>query len=253
MKKFLIIALALMLALALVACNDENTDTPPSDGTINLNPDGTVGNNPGITPDGSEEKTTEDINVPSTEEFVECDKTVFITADVANLRNDTYVSESTFVAHAVKDAEFKCIGYNSTWYKVEYVTEVEGESQTLVCYLHKTVAFTKDTTEVTLEEPITLYIIAYALNVRSYYDFEAEGNLMCTLKQGDEVTAVGKGDGWYKIQLSDDAEGNPVFGYISANETYVSTTNPSDTTAEETTAADEETTTEEATTEAAAE
>ncbi len=253
MKKFLIIALALMLALSLVACTEENTDTNPSDGTINLNPDGTVGSNPGNIPDGSGEQTTEDLNVPSTEEFVECDKTVFVTADVANLRNDTYVSESTFVAHTTKDAEFKCIGYNSTWYKVEYVTEVEGESKTLICYLHESVAFIKDTTEVVFEEPITLYILAYALNVRSYYDFEAEGNLMCTLKQGDEVTAIGKGDGWYKIQLSDDAEGNPVFGFISANEAYVSTTKPSETTAEETTTAAEETTTEEVTTEAAAE
>lgn len=236
MKKILLIALALMLTVALVACNNDNQTDTPDQGVIDLNPNGTTNADQPIVP--GDEQTTEDINVPSNEEFVECDKTVFITADVANLRNDTYVSDSTWVAFASKDAEFKCVGYNSTWYKVEYVTENEaGEAETLTCYLHKSVAFIKDASEVALEQPLTLYIIAYALNVRSYYDFEAEGNLMCTLKQGDEVTAIAKGDGWYKIQLSDDAEGNPVFGFISANEAYVSTTKPEETTEEQTTEA----------------
>lgn len=237
MKKILLIALALMLTVALVACNNEKQPDGSDNGVIDLNPNGTTNPDEPIVP--GDEQTTEDINVPSTEEFVECDKTVFITADVANLRNDTYVSDSTWVAYAAKDSEFKCIGYNSSWYKVEYTTENEaGEPETLTCYLHKSTAFIKDTSEVALEEPITLYIIAYALNVRSYYDFEAEGNLMCTLKQGDEVSAIAKGDGWYKIQLSDDAEGNPVFGFISANEAYVSTTKPEETTEGETTEAE---------------
>lgn len=240
MKKFLVIALALMMALALVACSNNNgTEDGTGDGVINLNPNGTTNEN-GENPDGTtEEQTTEDLSTPSQEEFIEKEQTVFVVADVANIRSDTYVSESTFVGYASKDTEFKSVAYNSSWYKIEYVTEGEdGESQTLTCYLHKSTAFVKDTTEVVLEEPITLYIIAYALNVRSYYDFDAEGNLMCTLKQNDEVTAVAKGDGWYKIQLSDDAEGNPVFGYISANEKYVSTTKPEETTAEDTTAED---------------
>lgn len=242
MKKFLVIALALMMALALVACSNNNgTEDGTGDGVINLNPNGTTnenGENPDVT---TEEQTTEDLSAPSQEEFIEKEQTVFVVADVANIRSDTYVSESTFVGYASKDTEFKSVAYNSSWYKIEYVTEGEdGESQTLTCYLHKSTAFVKDTSEVVLEEPITIYVIAYALNVRSYYDFEAQGNLMCTLKQYDEVTAVAKGDGWYKIQLSDDAEGNPVFGYISANEQYVSTTKPEETTAEDTTA--EETT-----------
>ena len=242
MKKFLVIALALMMALALVACSNNNgTEDGTGDGVINLNPNGTTNEN-GENPDGTtEEQTTEDLSTPSQEEFIEKEQTVFVVADVANVRSDTYVSESTFVGYAAKDAEFKSVAYNSSWYKIEYVTTNEnGEAETLTCYLHKSTAFVKDTTEVVLEEPITLYIIAYALNVRSYYDFDATGNLMCTLKQYDEVTAVAKGDGWYKIQLSDDAEGNPVFGYISANEQYISTTKPEETTAEDTTA--EETT-----------
>ncbi len=245
MKKFLVIALALMMALALVACNDnKGPETDTGDGIIDLDPNGTTDQN-GEDPAGTtDEVTTEDLSAPSTEEFIEKEQTVFVVADVANIRSDTYVSESTFVAYASKDAEFKSVAYNSSWYKIEYVTENEnGESETLTCYLHESTVCVKDTTEVVLEEPITLYIIAYALNVRSYYDFEDADNLMCTLKQGDEVTAIAKGDGWYKIQLSDDAEGNPVFGFISANENYVSTTKPeettADTTAEETTEAAE--------------
>ncbi len=244
MKKFLIIALALMMALALVACNDnQGSENNTDDGVIDLNPNGTTNYN-GENPHGpTEEQTTVDLSAPSTEEFIEKEQTVFVVADVANIRSDTYVSESTFVAYASKDTEFKSVAYNSSWYKIEYVTENEnGESETLTCYLHKTTAFVKDTSEVVLEEPITLYIIAYALNVRSYYDFEAQGNLMCTLQQGDEVTAVAKGDGWYKIQLSDDAEGNEVFGYISAKEEYVSTTKPEETTVEGETTVAEETT-----------
>jgi hypothetical protein len=53
---------------------------------------------------------------------------------------------------------------------------------------------------------------------------------MCTLQQGDEVQAVAKGNGWYKIKLADDAQGNEQFGYISSNEKYVSTTKPAETT-----------------------
>ena len=242
MKKFLVIALALMMALALVACSNNNgTEDGTGDGVINLNPNGTTNEN-GENPDGTtEEQTTEDLSTPSQEEFIEKEQTIFVVADVANIRSDTYVSESTFVGYASKDTEFKSVAYNSSWYKIEYVTTNEnGEAETLTCYLHKSTACVKDTSEVVLEEPITIYVIAYALNVRSYYDFTVADNLMCTLKQYDEVTAVAKGDGWYKIQLSDDAEGNPVFGYISANEQYISTTKPEETTAEDTTA--EETT-----------
>ena len=242
MKKFLVIALALMMALALVACSNNNgTEDGTGDGVINLNPNGTTNEN-GENPDGTtEEQTTEDLSTPSQEEFIEKEQTIFVVADVANIRSDTYVSESTFVGYAAKDTEFKSVAYNSSWYKIEYVTTNEnGEAETLTCYLHKSTACVKDTSEVVLEEPITIYVIAYALNVRSYYDFTVADNLMCTLKQYDEVTAVAKGDGWYKIQLSDDAEGNPVFGYISANEQYISTTKPEETTAEDTTA--EETT-----------
>lgn len=240
MKKFLVIALALMMALALVACSNNNgTEDGTGDGVINLNPNGTTNEN-GENPDGTtEEQTTEDLSTPSQEEFIEKEQTIFVVADVANIRSDTYVSESTFVGYASKDTEFKSVAYNSSWYKIEYVTTNEnGEAETLTCYLHKSTACVKDTSEVVLEEPITIYVIAYALNVRSYYDFTVADNLMCTLKQYDEVTAVAKGDGWYKIQLSDDAEGNPVFGYISANEQYISTTKPEETTAEDTTAED---------------
>ena len=247
MKKLLIIALALMLALSLVACTTEQEPNPnPDNGVIDLNP-GTSGNGDDTPLTPGDEQTTEDLSTPNQEAFVECDKTVFIIADVANLRSDTYVSESTWVAYAAKGAEFKCIGYNSSWYKVEYTTEVEGESQTLTCYLHESTAFIKDTTEVALEEPVTLYVIAFALNVRAYYDFEAE-NVMCTVQQGDELVAVAKGDGWYKTKLANDAQGNEQYGYISANESYVSTTKP-----EQTTPAEDTTVAEEATTEPAAE
>ena len=273
MKKLLIIALALMLALSLCACNnDGNTeDTTGGDGVIDLNPNGTGDGTTNDDPAGSQEETTNDLSVPSEETFTDLEQTVFIVTDYASIRSDTYVSDSTLVAYTSKGAEFKSTAYSENWYKIEYETEVEvtaaegeeptTETQTLTCYLHKSVVCVKDLTAEELEEPITVYVIAYALYVRSYYDFTVEGNLMCTLEQGDEVTAVAKGNGWYKIQLSDDADGNPVFGYISSNEKYVSTTKPEETTAadeettaadEETTAADEETTAaEEATTEAA--
>lgn len=247
MKKLLIIALAMLLALSLVACNDdEGTEEGPgtNNNVIILNPEGTGTDNEASTGDPSTDTTNNggsDTPEPPVEEtFTDLEQTIFIVADVANIRSDTYVSESTFVGYAVKDTEFKSTGYSANWYRIEYVTEVEvtaaegeeptTETQTETCYVHKTAAFVKDTTAVELEEPMTLYIIANALYVRSYYDFDAGDNMMFTLTQGDEVTAVGKGNGWYKIQLSDDADGNPVFGYISANEKYVSTTKPEQTT-----------------------
>ncbi len=246
MKKLLIIALAMLLALSLVACNDdEGTEEGPgtNNNVIILNPEGTGTNNEASTGDPSTGTNSGGDDTPDTpveETFTDLEQTIFIVADVANIRSDTYVSESTFVGYAVKDEEFKSTGYSANWYRIEYEVEVEvpgaegeeptTETQTKTCYVHNTAAYIKDPTAVELEEPMTLYIIAYALNVRSYYNFDDEDNLMCTLEMGDEVTAIAKGNGWYKIQLSDDAEGNPVFGYISANEKYVSTTKPEQTT-----------------------
>ncbi len=267
MKKLLIIALALMLALSLVACNNKNgNEDETGNNTIIINPDGTnntvstgdpsTGNTPGNNGDNTPGNTD-----PVEEIFTDKEQTVFITADVASVRSEARVAEETLINYATKDTEFKSTGYSASWYRIEYEVAVEEESteaatdeaapaseeatteaeteaeteaapktQTVIAYVHKSVAYIKDMTATDLEEPLTLYIIAYALNVRSYYDFESENNLMCTLQLGDEVQAVAQGNGWYKIQLADDAQGNPVFGYISSNEKYVSTTKPEQTT-----------------------
>jgi hypothetical protein len=275
MKKLLIIALALMLALSLVACNNKKgNEDETGNNTIIINPDGTnnaVGTGDPSTGNNGNGGSTD---TPVVEEvFTELEQTIFIVADVASVRSEARIADETLIDYATKDTEFKSVAYSANWFKIEYevaveetteaatdaaapaseeatteadatteeTTEAETEAapktETVVAYVHKSVACVKDLTAVDLEEPLTLYVIAAALYVRSYYDFDAQNNMMCTLQQGDEVTAVAKGNGWYKIQLSDDAQGNPVFGYISSNEKYVSTTKP-----EETTVAEEQTT-----------
>ncbi len=267
MKKLLIIALALMLALSLVACNNKDgNEDDTNNNTIILDPTGSNSTvNTGDPSTGNNGNNSTD--VPPVEEiFTDKEQTIFIIADVASVRSETRVAEDTLLAYTEKDTEFKSTGYSANWYRIEYEVEVEVESTTdtdvapaseeatteaeteaetqpttetkiVTAYVHKSVAYIKDMTAADLEEPLTLYIIAYALNVRAYYDFEAEDNVMCTLQQGDEVVAVAQGNGWYKIKLADDAQGNEQFGYISSNEKYVSTTKP-----EETTAAEEQTT-----------
>ena len=288
MKKILIIALALMLALSLVACNKNKGDeNETNNNEIILNPEGT-GDNGASTGDPSTGTNGGDVGSddPFVEEvFTDKEQTIFIIADVASVRSEARKADETLIDYAAKDTEFKSTGYSENWYRIEFEVEVEQtteteteadaapaseettesttegtttesttegttteatteettteaeteaapKTETVVAYVHKTVACVKDMTAKDLEEPITLYIIANALNVRAYYDFGAN-NVWCTLQQGDEVTAVAQGNGWYKIQLSDDAEGNPVFGYISSNEKYVSTTKPAETTAAE--------------------
>ncbi len=270
MKKLLIIALALMLALSLVACNNKDgNEDETGNNTIIINPEGTgntvgtgdpsTGNNPGTNPG---------TDVPVEEIFTDKEQTIFIVADVASVRSETRIAEETLLQYAAKDTEFKSTGYSENWYRIEIEVEVEEtteaeaapaseetteaeteaateetteetteaeteaapKTETVVAYIHKTVACVKDLTAKDLEEPITLYIIAYALNVRAWYDFAAANNVMCTLQLGDEVQAVAQGNGWYKIQLADDAQGNEQFGYISSNESYVSTTKPAETT-----------------------
>ena len=288
MKKILIIALALMLALSLVACNkNKDGNEGESNNEIILNPIGTgegVGTgDPSVGTSGGDVGSDD----PFVEEvFTDKEQTIFIIADVASVRSEARKADETLIDYAAKDTEFKSTGYSENWYRIEFEVAVEAEStteteteadaapaseettegsteettaeatteeatteeatteaetqpttKTVVAYVHKTVACVKDLTAVELEQPLTLYVIAYALNVRAYYDFNATNNVMCTLQQGDEVVAVAKGNGWYKIQLADDAEGNEQFGYISSNEKYVSTTKP-----EETTAAEEQTT-----------
>lgn len=254
MKKLLIIALAMLLALSLCACKDKNPGNEEGSGNtiIDINPPaGTGSDNENSTGDPSVDTNnqggTDNPGTPVEETFTDLEQTVFIVTSAANIRSEAYISESNIVGHAKQNDEFKSTGYSENWYRIEYVTEVEvtaaegeeptTETQTLTCYVSKRASFIKDTTAVELEEPMTVYILATALYVRSYYDFEAEDNLMFTLAQGDEVTAIAKGNGWYKIRFSDDKDGNPVYGYISANEKYVSTTKP-----EETTTAEEATT-----------
>lgn len=273
MKKLLVIALALMLALSLVACNkDKGNQEDTTNGIIDINPNGT-GEAAGTGDPSTGNNGNGNTDAPAVDEvFTDLEQTIFIVADIASIRSEARVAEDTLIDYTTKDTEFKSVAYSANWYKIEYEVAVEettaadteaapaaeeateadtttdteaateGETtapttQTVVAYVHKTVACVKDMTATDLEEPLTLYVVAYALYVRSYYDFAAQDNMMCTLQQGDEVTAIAKGNGWYKIQLSDDAEGNPVFGYISSNEAYVSTTKP-----EETTVAEEQTT-----------
>ena len=280
MKKLLIIALALMLALSLVACNNKDGNEGESNNEIILNPNGT-GEGVG-TGDPSQGTSGGDVGSddPAVEEvFTDKEQTIFIIADVASVRSEARKADETLIDYAAKDTEFKSTGYSENWYRIEFEVEVEAtteteteadaapaseettegsteettaesteatteaetqpttETKTVIAYVHKTVACVKDLTAVDLEQPLTLYVIAYALNVRAYYDFNATNNVMCTLSQGDEVVAVAQGNGWYKIQLANDAEGNEQFGFISSNEKYVSTTKP-----EETTAAEEQTT-----------
>ncbi|MBO5756560.1 MAG: SH3 domain-containing protein [Clostridia bacterium] len=271
MKKLLIIALALMLALSLVACGDKNGNENESNNEIILNPNGTGDNGAGTgDPSTGNNGNGGNTNTPPVEEvFTDLEQTIFIVADVASVRSEARIADETLIDYTTKDTEFKSVAYSANWFKIEYEVEVEEtteaatdaaapaseeatteadatteaeteaapKTETVVAYVHKSVACVKDLTAADLEEPLTLYVIAGALYVRSYYDFAAQDNMMCTLQQGDEVTAVAKGNGWYKIQLSDDAQGNPVFGYISSNEKYVSTTKP-----EETTVAEEQTT-----------
>ena len=259
MKKLLIIALALMLALSLVACNNKDNNEEGGNNEIILNPNGT-GNSVNTGDPSTGNNGTNGNDVPVVEEvFTDLEQTIFIVADVAIVRSEARIAEETLIDYAAKGTEFKSTGYSENWYRIEFevtveettaaeteaatdaapaseeaTTEAETEAtpktEIVVAYVHKSVAYVKDLTTKELEQPLTLYVIAYALNVRSYYDFTAQDNLMCTLQQGDEIVAVAQGNGWYKIQLSDDAEGNPVFGYISANEKYVSTTKPAETT-----------------------
>ena len=263
MKKLLIIALALMLALSLVACNNKDGNEDETGGTIIINPDGTnnaVGTGDPSTGNNGDSNTPGNTD-PVEEVFTDKEQTVFITADVASIRSEARIAEETLINYATKDTEFKSTGYSANWYRIEYevvveetsteaatdeaapaseettteaATEAETETapktQTVIAYVHTSVAYIKDMTATDLEEPMTLYIIASALYVRSYYNFDIEENKMCTLQQGDEVQAVAKGNGWYKIKLADDAQGNEQFGYISSNEKYVSTTKPAETT-----------------------
>lgn len=268
MKKLLIIALALMLALSLVACNNKDgNEDETGNNTIIINPDGTnnaVGTGDPSTGNNGDSNTPGNTD-PVEEIFTDKEQTVFITADVASIRSEARIAEETLINYATKDTEFKSTGYSANWYRIEYevvveetsteaatdeaapaseeatteatteaATEAETEAapktQTVIAYVHTSVAYVKDMTATDLEEPMTLYIIASALYVRSYYNFDIEENKMCTLQQGDEVQAVAKGNGWYKIKLADDAQGNEQFGYISSNEKYVSTTKPAETT-----------------------
>ena len=155
--------------------------------------------------------------------------------EVAIVEEDTTAAEEAApAAEEVTETETEAETETTTDTETDTEAETEGETapttEIVVAYIHKSVACVKDLTAADLEEPLTLYIVAYALYVRSYYDFTIEDNKMCILSQGDEVVAIAQGNGWYKIQLADDAEGNPVFGYISSNEKYVSTTKPEATT-----------------------
>ena len=134
MKKILIIALALMLALSLVACNkNKGEENDTNNGIIELDPTGT-GNATGTgDPAGTDNPGNVGGNdtpgTPAEEIFTDLEQTIFIVADVASVRSEARIAEETLIAYTQKDTEFKSVAYSANWYKIEYTVQAQSTTE----------------------------------------------------------------------------------------------------------------------------
>lgn len=224
MKKYLLIALALLLAISLIACDgapetttDPDTSAPEESTTLpeetTLTPDETTepeSSETTVTPD---EPVTPDVPTDPTA-FAEVKETVYVyNTDVLNVR-ESYSKDSTKVGEMKEGESVIRTGYNAEWSRILYFGEVRYASST---YLTTTAPF-----EYTAKTE-TVYVNVPQLNLRAKASASNEVSIVATLVYGDAIERTG-------VSTTRDEDGNEwsrllYNGQVCyANSTYLSTT-----------------------------
>lgn len=188
MKKLLLIMLALLLALSLVACGDENetSDTDTNDSTPA--PDETT-SEPDETTSEPEETTSEPESTETTTEpttptdptaFIEVKETVYVYGtEILNIR-ESYSADSTKIGEMKEGESVVRTGYNEEWSRILYNGDVRYASS---AYLTTIAPF-----EYT-NKTETVYVNVAQLNLRAKASPEAD--IVETLKYGDAIERTG--------------------------------------------------------------
>ncbi len=194
MKRYLLIALALVLALSLIACGDteestSNTDTstPPETTTLpeetTTEPDETTGEPEETTSEPeSSETTTEPTEPADPTVFVEVKETVYvINTDTLNVRKSAS-SDSEKVGEMKEGESVVRTGVSTEWSRISF----NGET----CYVKSEYLTTVAPFEYT-DKTETVYVNVAQLNLRAKASASDSVSIVATLVMGDELERTG--------------------------------------------------------------
>ena len=223
MKKFLVLFLALVMALScvLVSCNkggDDPADTSDGGEWIPQNTPPAVTTAPVTTAPESGNKPSSDYTW--TEDTAST--TVYIRVDKLNVRSDTIVSESTYVGTAKFGESYKRVKYNDQWTVISFNGQDRYVSTAYVTTDNGSVIFdeiTEKTMYINVEATLNLRTSTFVTNPDgTKYD----ANIDTPVKRGVSVTQIGvsKNGNWAKIKY----DGKTLY----CNTAYLSETVPGD-------------------------
>jgi uncharacterized protein YgiM (DUF1202 family) len=191
MKRYLLIALALVLALSLIACgdteestSDTDTSTPPETTTLpeetTTEPDETTSEPEETTSEPESSETTTEPANPTV--FVEVKETVYvINTDTLNVRKSAS-SDSEKVGEMKEGESVVRTGVSTEWSRISF----NGET----CYVKSEYLTTVAPFEYT-DKTETVYVNVAQLNLRAKASASDSVSIVATLVMGDELERTG--------------------------------------------------------------
>ncbi len=199
MKKFAIILAALLLALSVCSCKNNNNPEDTSGNSVIINPNGSTSQNGENNTEGDDSSTTE-VDIPSTEKtFEDRNETVYIIskAGAVNLRSDTVISAETIVKSENNGYELKRTGVSTDdeneWSRVIYNDQV--------CYIKSKFVTTLKNLDEGFNDVSKTLIAKGNIWVRIAPDYIHEE--VGAIKPGAEIKVIAEKEGWYKIEFED--------------------------------------------------
>ena len=221
MKKFLVLFIALVMALScvLVSC-DKGGETPDNTDDGAWIPQ----NTPAVTTPAAT-TAPEAGNKPSSDYTWTDDAagtTVYVRIDAVNVRSDTLVNDNTKVATAKFGDSFKRIKYNDQWTVISYNGQERYISTPYVTTDNGSVVFdevAEKTMYINVEATLNLRTSTFVTNPDGT---KYEDNIATPVKRGVAVVQIGvsKNGNWAKIKY----DGNTLY----CNTAYLSETEPGD-------------------------
>lgn len=217
MKKFVAIFCALLLAMSVTACKnneDESQTESESSRRQQYESDSEAGDeseskdeseseeSDSGSESGSESQTGNDNETETEKTYTDADfksvnEVVYITAEWLSLRAAPK-SDAKIEKYVAFGQNFKRVGYNEVW----SIVESEGVKYYAYSEYLTTTNFTGSDFTV-LEEEKTMYVNVDSVYVRLYPSTEKYATIITTLTKDTEVTCVGTNEKWCRIKLED--------------------------------------------------
>ena len=240
-KKLLAAVLALLLAVSVAACSGSSNDRDPQTDESKVIPviidsDTDTDSESGKDPESESESkpdTQTETDKPAEEVFEDCDETVYVIYNSANVRKAPDKDAELATGGGVHLGEcYKRTAKSQNWSKL---TVKSNSGEDIDGYVVNDALTTVDLSTDAFEyyaEPVIKYVASANLTVRSF-PFYGNATVVKSAPKNTELTVIAFRDldedemTWYMVQFKDDtgefekdAEGNPIRYFVSAKAGY---------------------------------